>query len=48
MSANIAKTGPETVIRESLPVIAILVSVLFLVTYVPSLALWLVNIFFAN
>jgi TRAP-type C4-dicarboxylate transport system permease large subunit len=46
MSANIAQTGAEVVIRESLPFIAILIAVLLLITYVPALTLWPVAFFF--
>jgi len=41
MSATIAGTSPERVIRESLPFIAVLMAVLLLVTYVPALSLTL-------
>jgi TRAP-type C4-dicarboxylate transport system permease large subunit len=46
MSANIAQTGAEVVIRESLPFIAILIAVLLLITYVPALTLWPVAFLF--
>ena len=44
MSAALAETKPEHVIRESLPFIAVLVLVLLLVTYVPALTLALANL----
>jgi len=44
MSATIAGTSPERVIRESLPFIAVLLVVLLLVTYVPALTLTLAEI----
>jgi TRAP-type C4-dicarboxylate transport system permease large subunit len=36
-----AEVGPGTVIRQSLPFVAVLVAVLMLVTYVPAVTLWL-------
>jgi tripartite ATP-independent transporter DctM subunit len=44
MSAALAETSPERVIRESLPFIGMLMLVLLLVTYVPALTLTLANL----
>jgi tripartite ATP-independent transporter DctM subunit len=41
MTAAMAEVGPGTVIRQSLPFVAVLVAVLMLVTYVPAVTLWL-------
>ncbi len=41
MTATLAEERPTTVIRHSLPFLAVLVTVLMLVTYVPPITLWL-------
>ena len=41
MSANIAEVAPETVVRESLPFILVLIAVVLLITFVPALTLTL-------
>ena len=46
MSANIAKVGPEVVVRESLPFVAVLVVAVLLITFVPALTLTLPNLIF--
>ncbi|MEX2644071.1 MAG: TRAP transporter large permease [Acetobacterales bacterium] len=48
MSASIADTQPEKVVKESLPFLAVLVAVLLLITYVPAFTLTLPNLFFDN
>lgn len=46
MSANIAKVGPEVVIKESLPFVGVIVIVLLMVTYLPFLTLALPDMVF--
>lgn len=43
MTANIGDVSPTQVVRQSLPFIAVLLTVLALVTYVPAITLWLPN-----
>jgi TRAP-type C4-dicarboxylate transport system permease large subunit len=41
MTAHMGDVKPIVVIRESLPFIGVLVFVLFLVSYMPAVTLWL-------
>jgi len=48
MSAKLARVGPESVIRESLPFIAVLIAVVLLVTFVPAITLTLPDLVFST